>query len=277
MLSQAARFFLGVTCLAFSVGPVFADSTNSTSNDPMIAYRAYDQAVAEGKLTDAAAYAQVAWKNAETTWGPTNANTAGLAFNAAWSLALIGKAPEGLEPAKRAVELAEVGAKAYQASEAQFLLAYAEFEAAEKGEQRKKLDVLDKAAKALEASWCDMLVADALIKASILASVTAQSTKGANLAERSLAEVTRLSPNQNDRLSMVYLARALSKLADKRTMRAAYEDIVKARVLYGQKKAPEDRTWGMLSAWEMVARGLIQSTSGSSEVVGTRIGRPSSE
>jgi hypothetical protein len=277
MLSQAKRFFLGVTCLAFSVGHVFADSTNSTSNDPMIAYRAYDQAVAEGKLTDAAAYAQVAWKNAETTWGPTNANTAGLAFNAAWSLALIGKAPEGLEPAKRAVELAEVGAKAYQASEAQFLLAYAEFEAAEKGEQRKKLDVLDKAAKAVEGSWGDMLVADALIKASILASVTAQNTKGANLAERSLAEVTRLSPNQNDRLSMVYLARAISKLADKRTMRAAYEDIVKARVLYGQKKAPDDRTWGMLSAWEMVARGLIQSTSGSSEVVGTRIGRPSSE
>jgi hypothetical protein len=61
MLSQAKRFFLGVTCLAFSVGHVFADSTNSTSNDPMIAYRAYDQAVAEGKLTDAAAYAQVAW------------------------------------------------------------------------------------------------------------------------------------------------------------------------------------------------------------------------
>lgn len=82
MLSHAKLLFLGVTCLAFSVGFAFADTSNPTSKDPLIAYRAYDQAVAEGKLTDAAAYAQVAWKNAETTWGPTNANTAGLAFNA---------------------------------------------------------------------------------------------------------------------------------------------------------------------------------------------------
>ncbi len=275
MVSPAKRFLLGVTCLAFSVGSAFADSSNPASNDPMIAYRAYDQAVADGKLVDAAAHAQVAWKNAETTWGPTNANTAGLAFNAAWSLALIGKAPEGMDAAKRAVELAEVGAKAYQASEAQFLLAYAEFEGAEQGQQRKKLDALDKAAKAIEGSWGDMLVADALIKASILASVTAQSTKGANLAERGLAEVTRLNPNQNDRLSMVYLARAISKLVDSRTFRAAHEDIIKARVLYGQKKAPEDRIWGTLSAWEGVVHGLIQSTSPTAHITGSRIGRSS--
>jgi hypothetical protein len=273
MFSHAKRFLLGVTCLAFSVGPAFADSTNPTSTDPMIAYRAYDQAVAEGKLTDAAAHAQVAWKNAETTWGPTNANTAGLAFNAAWSLALIGKAPEGLEPAKRAVELAEVGAKAYKVSEAQFLLAYAEFEAAEQGKQRKKLDALDKAAKAIEGSWGDMLVADALTKASILASVTGESTKGANLAERSLAEVQLLSPNDNTRLSMVYLARAISKLADTRTFRAAHEDVIKARVLYGQRKASEDRIWGALSAWEGVVHGLIQSTSPTAHITGSRIGR----
>jgi len=277
MVSRFKNFAIGITCLAFSFGPALADSTNPTSNDPMIAYRAYDQAVAEGKLTDAAAHAQVAWKNAETTWGPTNANTAGLAFNAAWSLALIGKAPDGLVPAKRAVELAEVGAKAYKVSEAQFLLAYAEFEAAEQGQKRKKLDALDKTAKAIEGSWGDMLVADALTKASILASVTGESTKGANLAERSLAEVQLLSPNDNTRLSMVYLARAISKLADTRTFRAAHEDVIKARVLYGQRKAPEDRIWGMLSAWEAVVHGLIQSTSPTEHITGSRIGRSNTE
>jgi len=277
MVSRFQNFAVGLTCLAFSVGPALADSTNPTSTDPMIAYRAYDQAVAEGKLTDAAAHAQVAWKNAEATWGPTNANTAGLAFNAAWSLALIGKAPDGLEPAKRAVELAEVGAKAYKASEAQFLLAFAEFEGAEQGQKRKKLDALDKAAKAIEGSWGDMLVADALTKASILASVNGESTKGANLAERSLAEVQLLSPNDNTRLSMVYLARAISKLADTRTFRAAHEDVIKARVLYGQRKAPEDRIWGMLSAWEMVVNGLIQSTSPTAHITGSRIGRSNTE
>jgi hypothetical protein len=277
MVSRFQNFAIGITCLAFSVGPAFADSTNSTANDPMIAYRAYDQAVAEGKLTDAAAHAQVAWKNAETTWGPTNANTAGLAFNAAWSLALIGKAPEGLEPAKRAVELAEVGAKAYKASEAQFLLAYAEFEAAEQGQKRKKLDALDKAAKAIEGSWGDMLVADALTKASIFASVTGENKKGANLAERSLVEVQLLSPNDNTRLSMVHLARAISKLTDTRTFRAAHEDVIKARVLYGQRKASEDRIWGALSAWEGVVHGLIQSKSPTAHITGSRIGRSNTE
>jgi hypothetical protein len=276
MFSQAKRLLLGVTCLAFSVGPAFADSTNPNSTDPMIAYRAYDQAVAEGKLTDAAAHAQVAWKNAETTWGPTNANMAGLAFNAAWSHALIGKVPEGLDAAKRAVELSEVGAKAYKASEAQFLLAYAEFEAAEQGQKRKKLDALDKAAKAIEGSWGDMLVADALTKGSILASVTAQNAMGADLAARSLAEVQRLSPNDNSRLSMVYLAQAISKLDDTRTLGAAHEDIIKARVLYGQMQTPEDRIWGTLSAWEMVAIGLIQSTSGALGT-GSRITRANTE
>jgi hypothetical protein len=271
MLSQAKRFFLGVTCLAFSVGPVFADSTNSTSNDPMIAYRAYDQAVAEGKLTDAAAYAQVAWKNAETTWGPTNANTAGLAFNAAWSLALIGKAPEGLEPAKRAVELAEVGAKAYQASEAQFLLAYVEFEAATTRQLPKKAQAIDVAAQAVEGTWGDMLVADALLRASIHFSVTGRSSLGAKLAERSAAEVQRLNPKDVDRLALVNLARAVSKLSDQNKLLVAYEDILKARIAYGPMRQSDDPTWGALSAWQMVVNGLIQATNSSNEGTASRI------
>lgn len=271
MLSQAKRFFLGVTCLAFSVGPVFADSTNSTSNDPMIAYRAYDQAVAEGKLTDAAAYAQVAWKNAETTWGPTNANTAGLAFNAAWSLALIGKAPEGLEPAKRAVELAEVGAKAYQASEAQFLLAYVEFEAATTRQLPKKAQAIDVAAQAVEGTWGDMLVADALLRASIHFSVTGRSSLGAKLAERSAAEVQRLNPKDVDRLALVNLARAVSKLSDQDKLLVAYEDILKARIAYGPMRQSDDPTWGALSAWQMVVNGLIQATNSSNEGTASRI------
>jgi hypothetical protein len=271
MLSQAKRIFLGVTCLAFSVGPVFADSTNSTSNDPMIAYRAYDQAVAEGKLTDAAAYAQVAWKNAETTWGPTNANTAGLAFNAAWSLALIGKAPEGLEPAKRAVELAEVGAKAYQASEAQFLLAYVEFEAATTRQLPKKAQAIDVAAQAVEGTWGDMLVADALLRASIHFSVTGRSSLGAKLAERSAAEVQRLNPKDVDRLALVNLARAVSKLSDQNKLLVAYEDILKARIAYGPMRQSDDPTWGALSAWQMVVNGLIQATNSSNEGTASRI------
>jgi hypothetical protein len=271
MLSQAKRLFLGVTCLAFSVAPALADSTNPTSNDPMIAYRAYDQAVAEGKLTDAAAYAQVAWKNAETTWGPTNANTAGLAFNAAWTLALIGKGPDALEPAKRAVELAEVGAKAYKASEAQFLLAYAEFEAATTRQLPKKAQAIDVAAQAVEGAWGDMLVADALLRASIHFSVTGRSSLGAKLAERSAAEVQRLNSKDVDRLALVNLARAVSKLSDQNKLLIAYEDILKARVAYGPMRQPDDPTWGALSAWQMVVNGLIQATNSANGGTASRI------
>ncbi len=237
----------------------------------MIAYRAYDQAVADGKLVDAAAYAQVAWKNAETTWGPTNANTAGLAFNAAWSLALIGKAPEGLEPAKRAVELAKVGAKAYQASEAQFLLAYAEFEAATTRQLPKKAQAIDVAAQAVEGTWGDMLVADALLRASIHFSVTGRSSLGAKLAERSAAEVQRLNPKDVDRLALVNLARAVSKLSDQNKLLVAYEDILKARIAYGPMRQSDDPTWGALSAWQMVVNGLIQATNSSNEGTASRI------
>ncbi|WP_395777245.1 hypothetical protein [Aquidulcibacter sp.] len=271
MLSQAKRLLLSVTCLAFSVGSAFADSSNPTSNDPMIAYRAYDQAVADGKLVDAAAYAQVAWKNAETTWGPTNANTAGLAFNAAWSLALIGKAPEGLEPAKRAVELAEVGAKAYKAPEAQFLLAYAEFEAATTRQLPKKAQAIDVAAQAVEGAWGDMLVADALLRASIHFSVTGRSSLGAKLAERSAAEVQRLNPKDVDRLALVNLARAVSKLSDQNKLLVAYEDILKARVAYGPMRQSDDPTWGALSAWQMVVNGLIQATNSANGGTASRI------
>ncbi len=271
MVSRFRAFAVSLTCLALSVGPAFSDSTPAAANDPMVAYRAYDQAVAEGKLPDAAVHAKEAWKRAEATWGPTNPNTAGLAFNAAWSLALIGKAPEGMEAAKRAVELAEVGAKAYKASEAQFLLANAEFEAATTNQLPKKAQAIDLAAKAVEGSWGDMLVADALLRASIHLSVTGKASLGAKLAERSAAEVQRLNPVDVDRMALVNLARAVSKLSDQNKFLVAHEDILKARVTYGPMRRPDDPTWGALSAWQMVVSGLIQATNSSNYGTASRI------
>ncbi|MFY7759577.1 hypothetical protein, partial [Aquidulcibacter sp.] len=64
MVSRFRTFAVSLTCLALSVGPAFSDSTPAAANDPMVAYRAYDQAVAEGKLPDAAVHAKEAWKRA---------------------------------------------------------------------------------------------------------------------------------------------------------------------------------------------------------------------
>jgi hypothetical protein len=271
MVSRIQQLLLGAALLAFSVGPALADTSPAPSSDPMVAYRAYDRAVAEGKLAEAAVHAQTAWKNAEAAWGPKNANTAGLAFNAAWSLALIGKAPEGLDAAKRAVELADVGAKAYQASEAQFLLANAEFEAAPTNQIPKKAQAVDLAAKAVEGSWGDMLVADALLRTSIHYSVSGKSGLGAKLAERSAAEVQRLNPKDVDRQAMIELARAVSKLSDPDKLMGAYEDIIRARVTYGQMRQPDDPSWGALSAWHMVVHGLIKAVGPSRGGTGSNI------
>ena len=258
MFFQVRRLIFGVTCLALSVAPAFAQTTPATTYDPMIAYRAYDQAVAEGKLADAAAHAQVAWKNAETTWGPTNANTAGLAFNAAWSLALIGKAPDGMEAAKRAVELADVGAKAYRASEARFLLAYAELQAAPVLKKRQRAEALGMAAKAIEGTWGDALIVDALVDASIHLSTQGRSKTGADLAARANNELNRLLPTDQTRRAQILLAQAVSKLANRETVSSAYSDIIDARLAYGPMRQTDDPTWGALSAWQLVIRGIYQ-------------------
>ncbi len=269
MIFRIHRFLLGAAILAFSVGPSFADSPTPSTTDPMVSYRAYDQAVAEGKLSDAALYAQEAWKRAEATWGPTNPNTAGLAFNAAWSLALIGRAPDGIKPAKRAVELADTGAKAYQKSEAQFLLAFAELRAAPERQKRQKAEALESAAKAVEGSWGDTLIVDSLVEASITLSTMGRSKKGAELATRSATELDRLLPNDQSRRALVLLARAVSKLADPDEVPSAYSDAVDARLAYGKMRRPDDAMWGTLSAWELVIRGVHQAGRGTPSTFGT--------
>lgn len=272
MVLQSQRLLLGATFLVLSVGTALADTAPATV-DPMVAYRAYDQAVAEGKLAEAAVHAQTAWKNAEAAWGPKNANTAGLAFNAAWSLALVGKAPQGMDAAKRAVELADVGAKAYKASEAQFLLAFAELQAAPVGQRRQKAEALDSAAQAIEGSWGDTLIVDSLVEASITLSTMGRSKKGAELAARSATELDRLLPNDQSRRALTLLARAVSKLADIDKVPSAYSDAVDARLAYGKMRRPDDAMWGMLSAWELVIRGIHEAGRGSRSTIGTNIMR----
>lgn len=274
MAKRIQRLLLGVTFLAVSFGPALADSSPTPAPDPMIAYRAYDQAVAEGKLAEAAVHAQAAWKDAEAAWGPTNANTAGLAFNAAWSLALIGKAPEGMDAAKRSVELATVGAEAYRASEAQFLLAFAEMRAANEHQKRQKAEAMDVAAKGVEGTWGDTLVVDALVESSITLSTMGKTKKGAELAARSATELERLLPNDQARRSLTLLARAVSQLSDQDKVAAAYSDVIDARLAYGKMRRPDDAMWGMLSAWELVINGIHQVGRGSASTIGTNITRP---
>jgi hypothetical protein len=273
IVRKTASFLVGFSLIAGAFGPVWAETVDKkTQSEPLVAYTAYTEAIKVGKVAEAAEHAQVAWQKAEVAWGKT-ANTAGLAFNAAWSLALIGKAKEGLPAAKRAVELAPLARESAMAADAQFLLANAEFDAASLDNKGRAAEAIDSAAKGVEGSWGDMLVADSLIKASIYLSNAGKSRKGAELAERSFAEVQRLNPSDQDRLSTVYLARAVSKLSDIDKLSAAYEDVLQARLMYGKSRASSDTSWGTLSAWQLVIAGIIETVSNSENNAGSRIKR----
>ena len=271
IVRQTASFLVGFSLIAGAFGPAGAETADpKAQSDPLVAYTAYTQAIKAGKVVEAAQQAQVAWQQAELAWGKT-ANTAGLAYNAAWSLALIGKAKEGLPAAQRAVELAPLAAESSMAAEAQFLLANAEFDAANLDNKSRKAEAVDIAAKAVEGSWGDMLVADSLVKASINLSSSGKPRKGAELVERSFAEVQRINPNDQDRVAMVNLARAVSKLSFRDKLPTAYEDIIKARLAYGQRRTANDTTWGTLSAWQLVVAGLLKATGKPVLVTGSRI------
>ncbi len=77
-------------------------------DDPLAHYEAYESAIAEGRTEDAAAAGLAAWRAAEAAWGDTR-ETAVLAYNVAALDVRLGRPGEAIEPARRALALAEAG------------------------------------------------------------------------------------------------------------------------------------------------------------------------
>lgn len=248
---------LGLCLSVLLMGPVLAEAPTS---DPMVAYRAYNGAIEAGKISDAATYAQEAWKLAEAKWPPTNPKVPALAFNAAWSLALADRAAEGLGAAQRALELAGNEKNTYQPDEAAFLVANANFYAAPVEKKRAAAQALGLAAAKIEANWSDMLVADSLIAASTILTLDGRSEQATELADRGLSQIMRLDPSDDTRRSRALLARAISKLTKPSLRLRAYQDVLDARVAYGPMRSVDDLTWGTFSAWQILTGAMIQST-----------------
>ncbi|OYU78045.1 MAG: hypothetical protein CFE32_03270, partial [Alphaproteobacteria bacterium PA3] len=122
----------------------------------------------------------------------------------------------------------------------------------------QRAEALDMAAKAIEGTWGDALIVDALVEASLQLSTQGRSKKGADLAARANSELNRLLPTDQTRRAQILLARAVSKLADRETTASAYSDIIDARLAYGPMRQTDDPTWGALSAWQLVIRGIYQ-------------------
>jgi TonB family protein len=236
-----------------------ASAPTANPNDPLVAYRAYNAAVANNDFVQAATQAALAWRAAEATWGGSNPNTAGLAYNAAWSSALIGKSAERVDAARRAVELAPKATSVYDLSEAQFLLAYSSFFAAKPEERAKLASGLAAAALPVEATWPDYLLVNALVQSakSGVSEVRGRVTVG--VAERALVALERLTPNDKDSRVIALVARAQGRLLGRFDEEEAIADLIQARVVYGPMRQPDDLTWGVLGAWELAARSLVQS------------------
>jgi TonB family protein len=279
---QKLLISLSVISLGLSALPVFAQTTQMATtsatalaqDDPMVPYRAYREAVEKGELNQAATQAARAWQLAETKWGATNPNTAGLAYNAAWSAALIGKSAERLDAARRAVELAPQARESYDVKEAQFLLAYSEYFATKPEDRPKEAAKLAAAALPVETTWTDYLVVNALVQSLTNGMSETRGRQNVALADRTLAVIDRVAPNDKNARALTLLARGQARLLARVDTEEAVADLVQARVAYGYMRQPDDLTWGALGAWEMTARSIaLTNDAFTQSQIGTRITR----
>jgi TonB family protein len=271
VLFYATLMAVTTTAAMAQTPPIVQTAALATNTDPLVAYRAYNEAVTNGSLVDAARHAAQAWQLAETKWAATNPNTAGLAFNAAWSAALIGKSADRIDAARRAVELAPVSQEAYALAEAQFLLGYAEYFATDLKDRAAAAPKLAAAALPVEATWGDYLLVNALVNAANYGAVAGRSRATIAVADRALVSIERLSPNDNNSRALALLARAQGRLLSRVDQDEAIADLIQARVAYGPMRSVDDKTWGTLAAWEMASRSVVLTINSFQSTTGTRI------
>ncbi len=262
---------LGVALTTFACAPALADPPAPAPNvDPVAAYRAYETAIKAGKLVEATNFAQEAWQAAEIKWGASNPNTAGLAYNAAWTAALNNQPKKGIEPAKRAITLAPVAQQAYRPEEAAFLLAYSDFFAVSADEQAKKSEELVKAAKAVQGSWGDILIVDALIAASYSLVLSNRSAQANEAATISLSELARINPSDTRRRPMALLVKGISRMRLGESF-DGQSDVLEAQLAYGKMRRPDDADWGKLQAWGLVMDSVARSAGARDNQTGSRL------
>jgi hypothetical protein len=275
--AYAAALLAVFSSSAFAQSAPLVQVTNPSINtDPIVAYNAYNEAVNAGKLADAARFATEAWQLGEAKWGSNSANTAGLAFNAAWSAALVGKSVERMDAARRAVELAPIATSSYSAQEAQFLLAYAEFFAADTNGRQAAARKLSAAALPVEGTWNDYLIINALVTSANLGSGRNYGRETIAIADRALAAIDRLSPNDTENRALAYLARAQGRLTAGIDREEALADVIQARVAYGPMRGVDDTSWGVLAAWEIAINSVLITTANIEMTTGTRVAPRSS-
>jgi TonB family protein len=274
LLCGVGLCLLGLPAHSQPIAQANASATSSQDGDPMVPYRAYRAAVESGNLAQAATEALSAWRLAEARWGASNPNTAGLAYNAAWSAVLVGKAGDRIDAGRRAVELAPQARDAYDVLEAQFLLAYGEYFAAKVEDRPKLAAKLAAAALPIETTWQDYLVVNALVQSVTNGVTESRGRVSVALADRTLAVIDRVAPTDRNARALTLLARAQGRLVGGFDSEEAVADLIQARVAYGPMRGLDDPNWGTLGAWELAARSVVLTNDNLTQTMtGTRITR----
>jgi TonB family protein len=250
---------------------IASSSSATTEADPIALYKAYDEAMNANRLNEAASFATQAWQAAETKWGTSNPNTGPLAYNAAWSAALVGKSSERIDAARRAVELARGRTEGYTLPDAQFLLAYGEYFATPEKDRPSAAAKLAVAAVPVSTTWNDFLIVNALVTSANVGVGPSRARATIDIADRALASIDRLTPEDDNSRVMALFARAKGRLLTGRDREEAVADLVQARVVYGPMKVADDKTWGALAAWELAIRSVISTAQINQNYTGTRI------
>jgi TonB family protein len=262
----------GLNAQTAPAAQLIATSTSATSDaDPLALYKSYDEALNANRLTDAARFAAQAWQAAETKWGATNPNTGPLAYNAAWSAALVGRSSERIDAARRAVELARGRTEGYTLPDAQFLLAYGEYFATPEKDRVSGATKLAAAAMPVSTTWNDFLIVNALVTSANVGVGSGRGRATIEIADRALASIDRLTPEDNNSRVMALFARAKGRLLTGREREEAVADLVQARLAYGPMKVADDKTWGALAAWELAIRSVLATAQNNQASTGTRI------
>lgn len=258
-----------IVAIIFGIFPLGAEAQNNAA-DPMVSYTAYNAAIEAGNLEEAANQAMIAWRAAETTWGASNPNTGGLAYNAAWSAMLMNRPEAAIEPARRAVAMGEIPNVGYTLDEANFLLAYAEFQTATPEQKERLVSSLVEKIEKVVANWGDELVVNALINSSSILVAAAKPREAIVTMDSALVQIARLGITSRDIRTNAYYVRGTANIFDQNLI-AAVSDFVEARIAYGPPRETEDKTWGQLLAWHNAAIATALSHESYGSMGGSRI------
>lgn len=233
-----------------------ADSSQSA--DPIGLYRQYEAAFARNDLPEAATLAVAAWRAGELAWPQGNPNLPGLAYNAGWTLTILRRHAEALEPSRRALALAE-GNQDLEPQSA-LLVAFLNLRLAD----AETLDLalvrsVRDAAQVLSAQkWDDELLPVAWHAAAHAAGQRGNWRLAGQIAGEGIASIERVTNFALSTKTAMQVIRARS-LIEGRSYRDAVEAAMQARRGYGPPVAETDSNWAQLAAWEAAARALALS------------------